>query len=83
MSGRPWAWLLREMINAIFYALQSGCPSRILPEHFPLHQTTDGWFVRLRDAGSWESLNQTLLVRDRERERVGRQASSLAAVIDS
>jgi len=37
----------------------------------------------LRDAGSWESLNQTLLVRDRERERVGRQASSLAAVIDS
>jgi len=55
----------------------------MLPEHFPLHQTTDGWFVRLRDAGSWESLNQTLLVRDRERERVGRQASSLAAVIDS
>ena len=35
--------------------------------------------MRLRDAGSWESLNQTLLMR----ERVGREASPSAAVIDS
>jgi putative transposase len=80
-TGRPWGWPLREMMNAIFYVLRSGCDWRLLPEHFPPHQTTYGWFVRLRDAGSWESLNQTLLMRDRE--RVGREASPSAAVIDS
>ena len=79
-TGRPWNWPLREMTNAIFYVLRSGCPWRLLPAHFPPHQTTYGWFVRLRDAGSWESLNQTLLMRDRE--RVGREASPSAAVID-
>jgi len=39
-TGRPWGWPLREMMNAIFYVLRSGCPWRLLPEHFPPHQTT-------------------------------------------
>ncbi len=71
-TGRPWTWPLREMMNAIFYVSRSGCPWRLLPKHFPPHQTTYRWFVRFRDEGLWESLNHALVMLDRE--RVGREA---------
>jgi transposase len=80
-TGRRRAWPMREMLNAVFYVLRSGCPGRLLPEHFPPHQTTYRWFVRFRDEGLWESLNHHLVMLDRE--RVGREASPSAAVIDS
>ncbi|MGC1860395.1 MAG: IS5 family transposase [Methylocystis sp.] len=80
-TGRRRLWPMREMLNAIFYVLRSGCPWRLLPEHFPPHQTTYRWFVRFRDDGLWESLNHQLVMLDRE--RVGREASPSAAVIDS
>ena len=65
-------WPLREILNAIFYVLRSGCPWRLLPEHFPPHQTTYRWFTRFRDDGLWQSLNHHLLMLDRE--RAGREA---------
>ena len=39
------------------------------------------WFARFRDDGTWETINHHLVMRDRE--RVGREASPTAAVIDS
>src|ERR1700688_1845225 len=39
-TGRRWVWPMREMLNAISYVLRSGCPWRLLPDHFPPHQTT-------------------------------------------
>ena len=80
-TGRPRGWPMREMVNALFYVLRSGCPWRMLPEHFPPHQTAYRWFVRFRDEGLWQNLNHHLLMLDRE--RVGREASPSAAVIDS
>ncbi len=80
-TGRRRVWPMREMLNAIFYILRGGCPWRQLPEHFPPHQTTYRWFVRFRDEGLWESLSHQLVMLDRE--RVGREASPSAAVIDS
>ncbi len=80
-TGRPRDWPLREILNAIFYVLRSGCPWRLLPEHFPPHQTTYRWFTRFRDDGLWQSLNHHLLMLDRE--RAGREASPSAAVMDS
>jgi transposase len=72
---------MRELMNAIFFVLRGGCPWRMLPEHFPPHQTAYRWFIRFRDDGTWESLNHHLVMMDRE--RVGREASPSAAVIDS
>jgi putative transposase len=80
-TGRHRHWPMREMLNAIFYVLRSGCPWRLLPEHFPPHQTTYRWFVRFRNDGLWETLNHQLVMLDRE--RVSREASPSAAVIDS
>jgi putative transposase len=80
-TGRPRGWPMREIMNALFYVLRGGCPWRMLPEHFPPHQTAYRWFVRFRDSGLWESLNHRLLMLDRE--MAGREASPSVAIIDS
>jgi transposase len=80
-TGRHRAWPLREVVNAIFYVLRSGCPWRMLPETFPPHQTAYRWFTRLRDDGTWQAMNYQLVRRDRE--RAGRSATPSAIVIDS
>src|SRR5215217_6597364 len=32
LTGRPRAWPMREIVNAIFYVLRSGCAWRLLPD---------------------------------------------------
>lgn len=80
-TGRKRAWPMRELVNAIFYVLRAGCAWRMVPDHFPPWETVYRWFVTLRDAGVWESINHHLVMRDRE--RVGRGASPTAGVMDS
>ena len=41
---------MRELINAMFFMLRGGCPWRMLPEHFPPHQTAYRWFTAARGA---------------------------------
>jgi putative transposase len=72
---------MRDIMNAIFYVLRSGCPWRMVPDSFAPRSTVYRWFVRLRDEGAFETINHHLLIRDRE--RVGRAASPSAAVLDS
>jgi putative transposase len=72
---------LRELVDAIFYILRGGVPWRMLPPCFPPRQTVYGWLAAWRDAGVWQSVNHRLAMLDRE--RVGREASPSAAVIDS
>ena len=80
-TGRKRGWPMREVVNAIFFVLRGGCAWRMLPEHFPPHQTTYAWFARFRDDATWRSVSHHLLVQDRE--RIGREASPSAAVMDS
>jgi transposase len=80
-TGRHRSWQMRELINSIFFVLRGGGPWRMLPEHFPPHQTTYRWFMRFRDDGTWKNLNNHLVMLDRERS--GREASPSAAVIDT
>ena len=80
-TGRRPVWPLRELVNAMFYVLRGGIPWRMLPPCFPPRQTVYGWFAAWRDAGVWQAINHRLVIVDRE--RVGREASPSAAVIDS
>jgi putative transposase len=80
-TGRPREWSMREIMNAIFYVLRSGCAWRMLPKCFPPMTTVYGWFLRFRREGLFETINHHLLMEDRE--RVGRDPSPSAAVIDS
>jgi transposase len=81
LSGRPRAWPLREIVNAIFYVLRGGIAWRLLPKDFPPWQTVYRWFARLRDESVFERMNHALVMEDRQ--RVGREASPSAAIIDS
>ena len=42
--GRRRRWPMREVVNAIFYALRCGCPWRMLPAGFPPPLTVYRWF---------------------------------------
>ena len=72
---------MREIMNAVFYVLRSGCAWRLLPDSFPPRSTVYGWFLRLRDECVLERLNHHLVMLDRERN--GRAASPSAGVVDS
>jgi transposase len=80
-TGRPRAWPMREIINGIFYVMRAGCPWRLLPNDFPPWGTIYRWFAAWRDDGRFERINHALVMADRE--RVGREASPSAAIIDS
>jgi putative transposase len=56
--GRPRIHGTREILNAVFYVLKSGCPWRLLPHEFPPWETVYFWFRRWRIDGTWEKLNQ-------------------------
>ena len=74
---------MREIVNAIFYVLRGGIAWSLLPKDFPPSPspTVYAWFARLRDDGTWETINHHLVMRNRERG--GREASPTAVVIDS
>jgi putative transposase len=79
--GRPRGRSLREIVNAIFYVLRGGIAWRLLPKDFSPWQTVYRWFAAWRDTGVFEKINHALVMADRE--RVGRDASPSAAIIDS
>ena len=80
-QGRPRSWPMREVVNAIFYVMRSGCPWRLLPHEFPPWRTVYRWFAAWRDEGLFERVNHALVMADREQS--GREAAPTAAVIDS
>ena len=79
--GRPKIHTAREILNAVFYVLKSGCPWRLLPRDFPPWKTVYDWFRRWRIDGTWERLNTEL--RERLRTRLGRNPQPSAAIVDS
>ena len=79
--GRPRFWPMREIMNAIFYVLRGGIAWRLLPRDLPPKSTVFRWFSLWRDTGLFETMNHLLVMADRE--RVGREASPTAAVLDS
>jgi putative transposase len=67
--GRPRLHPLREILDAIFYVLKSGCAWRLLPHDFPPWKTVHHY---LRTA-----------LRKRVRVRMGRDPEPSAGVVDS
>jgi transposase len=72
---------LREILDAIFYIVRSGCAWRLLPHDFPPWKTVHHYFRRWRLDGTWERMHSAL----RERVRVGskRNPKPSAAIVDS
>src|SRR5919112_25245 len=79
--GRPRVHTLREVLNAIFYILRSGCAWRLLPHDFPPWKTIHHYFRTWRFDGTWERVHAAL--RKRLRVRLKRDPQPSAGVVDS
>jgi putative transposase len=79
--GRPRTHSPREILDAVFYVLKSGCPWRLLPRDFAPWETVYWWFGRWREDSTFERLNAAL--RELLRVRSGRKALPSAGVADS
>lgn len=79
--GRPRIHSLRDILDAIFYVLRTGCPWRYLPANFPPWQTVFYHFRRWHLQGIWSRLYRDLHAA--ERERVGRDAQPSAGSIEA
>src|SRR5665648_357380 len=58
--GRKRVHSYREIVNAIFYLLRSGCAWRMLPHEFPPWKTVYHYFRLWRLTGFWERINASL-----------------------
>ena len=79
--GRPRLHSPRQIVNAVFYVLKSGCQWRMLPREFPPWKTVFHYFRAWRLDGTWERMNQAM--RRRLRERLGRHPEPSAGIVDA
>ena len=80
-GGRRREVNVREVLNAVFYVLSTGCQWQALPKDLPPKSTAHSYFMLWDWDGTLERLHHTLYVATREQE--GREASPTAAIIDS
>jgi putative transposase len=80
-GGRPRIHSWREILNAIFYIVRSGCAWRFLPHELPPWKTVYHYFRALRLDGTWERIHASL--RERLRTTLGRNPQPSAGIVDS
>lgn len=80
-GGRRREVDIREVVNAIFYFLKSGCAWRDLPHDFPPEGTVRDYFHQWRREGVWERVHDAL--RRAARAQLTRAPDPSAGVIDS
>ena len=80
-GGRPRKTNIREVINAIFYLLRSGCAWRLLPHDFPSWQTVYTYFRQWKKDGTWKAIHDTL--HNECRKQDGREVEPSASILDS
>lgn len=80
-GGHPYIHSKRDIVDAIFYVLRSGCAWRLLPHDFPCWSTVYEHFRNWETQGVWEKINAKLV--KKWREACGRKKSPSGAIIDS
>jgi putative transposase len=80
-EGRPRTHSLRDILDAIFYVLKSGCHWRLLPHDFPPWSTVYYHFRRFRLNGLCSLILKAL--HTAERNRAGKDHPPTAAIMDS
>ena len=79
--GRPRVHSYREILNAVFYLLKTGCQWRMLPREFPPWKTVFHYFRQWRLDGTWEKINRA--IREQLRVRIGRNPEPSAGIVDA
>lgn len=80
-GGRPLKFDRRLILNTILYVLSTGCAWRQVPHDLAPWDAAYRWFRLWSADGTWDRVHD--LLRDRVREREGRDVQPSAAVLDS
>jgi transposase len=80
-GGRHRTVDMREVMNALMYLLRTGCQWRMLPKDFPPRSTVYRYFRLFIEMRVWDQIHHHLLMM--LREKMGREASPSAGIIDS
>jgi putative transposase len=80
-TGRPREHSYRELLNAIFYVVRTGCQWRNLPKDFAPWSTVYHYFRKWKRNRLWESIHSHL--REGVRLVAGRKRDASAGIIDS
>lgn len=78
-GGRPEAYPKREILNAIFYLLRSGCSWRMLPHDLPPWRIVYHYFRQWRQDGTWQVMHD--LLRGDVRAAVGKHRQPSTTVV--
>ena len=79
--GRPRQIDMREVLNAIFYIVRTGCQWRMLPHDFPPWQTVYYYYRKWTQDGTWDRI--LMVLRREVRQQAGEAPEPKEAVIDS
>ena len=80
-GGRERRVDVREVLNAVFYVLSTGCQWRALPKDLPPRSTVHEYLKLWEWSGTLSRLQHALFMQ--ARELAGREASPSAAIVDS
>jgi putative transposase len=80
-TGRPREHSYREILNAIFYVIRTGCQWRNVPKDFPPWSVIYTYYRNWILTGFWRNLNASLCRKLRLAK--GRTAKPSAAILDS
>jgi transposase len=80
-GGRPLRYDRRLILDTILYVLRTGCAWRHVPHDLAPWDAAYRWFAAWTADGTWRRVHDVL--RDRVRERDGRDRQPTAAVLDS
>jgi len=75
---RKWK---KELLNAVFYVVKTGCQWRHLPHDFSSYQTVYSFYRRTLKSGLWDKILQYLVVKTRE--NAGCTAQPSYGLVDS
>jgi len=80
-GGRRRGVDVREVVNAIFFVLSTGCRWSALPKDLPPRSTARDYFVLLDRSGALARMHEALY--RATQDGAGREASHSVAIIDS
>jgi putative transposase len=80
-GGRPPLHHYRDILQALFYLLRTGCAWRYLPHDFAPWQTVYSYFRRWRQQGVWKKIHDRLV--KRVRVAAGKKPTPSAGILDS
>jgi putative transposase len=80
-GGHPRTTDMREVCNAIYYHLKTGCQWEMLPGDFPPSSTVYSYYRKWQKRGIREQMNHAL--RDQVRQKMGKSTQPSAIAADS